>query len=312
MELIILTEGKHLFMKGKSVGDTLREARLQQGLQLGDLETITGIPAHHLLALELDQFALVPEEALEEYLTRYAQSVGLDANDISHQRDDQEAFQHTLTPAPKPEPRVIKPAFSDDFEDESDNEEEDYDIPERTVHRRRRSHREASQKKSAWPTIILCLLAIGIISIVSYFTIKEWPFASNQSTPEITTVSETTTTEVTSETTTVTEREETGLSNQAADGFLTVTAKTTKKQVDITFTLTDAESWVSVSNELLGEQSATLSAEQKDFTVSVAKGSSSFITVGIPSGVDVTVDGQKIDTTDIINNSPGNFTLVVE
>lgn len=296
-------------MNGKSVGDSLRDARLEQGLQLGDLESITGIPAHHLLALELDQFALVPQESLETYLEQYAQSVGLNPNDINHQRDDQEAFQHTLTPAPKPEPRVIKPAFSEDFTDDEEQEEE---LLERTVHRRRRSHRDSSQKKSPWPIIILTLLALAIIVIVSYFAIKEWPFTAKQSADQTTVTTEVTTAESTTETTTVTETVETTVTNQVTDGFLTVTAQTTKETVDIVFTLTGTESWVSLSNELLGEQGTTLSNEQKEFKVAITKGSSSFVTVGIPNGVDVTVDGQKIDTSTITNNSPGNFTLVVE
>lgn len=294
-------------MKDRSVGDILRDARVAKGLQLSDLEVLTSIPTHHLLALELDQFSLIPDGLAEEYLGRYAEQVELNVDDIKQQREEQDIFQHTLPLASNNQP-VIKPAFSDDYE-EQDEEIKPVVKRESSVaasNRRRRSHREVSQKKAPWFAIIVSILAFAIVCLVAYFLIQEWPlnlggFGNGAKSGEETTVVETTTVSEMTETVATT------VTNEFANGQLTTIAKSTKDTVELVITLIGTESWVAV-----GEQSTTLTEAQKELKVSLNKGSSSFVTLGIPQGVEVTVDGQKVDLTDIVNNSPGNLTLRVE
>lgn len=290
-------------MKEKSVGDILRESRVQKGLQLGDIETLTSIPSHHLLALELDQFSLIPDGLADVYLSRYAESVGLNSLDMTTLREKQEAFHDTLPVTNTVSQPVIKPAFSDD--------EEEVDEPAvRTVEtRRRRSHRETSQKKTPWGAILLSILSLAIVVFVAYFAIKELPFnflGKEKS-------AETTQEAITTETTTVeTTEAATAITKEFSEGNLTVIAKTAKEESELVITLTGTESWVSVSNDVIGDQSTTLNEQQKEHKVTLKKGSSSFVTLGIPQGVEVAVDGQKVDLSDILANSPGNLTLRVE
>lgn len=287
-------------MTEKSVGDLLREARVKKGIELGELEATTGIPTHHLLALELDQFALIPEGSVDDYLSRYSESVGLDIAYINSKREVQDAFQQTISVATSSSKYNIQPAFAEDTRDEE----------VRTEHRRSRSHREPSQKKNPWAAILLSLIALSIVVLVGYFVWQAIPFdkLGSSTKPKEAPVAETTTSV---ETTTVAPVA-TSLTNQMVEGQLTTTAVTSKEEVELLITLTGAESWVSVSNDIVGERGTILNAEQKELRVNLRKGSSSFVTLGISQGVEVFVDGEKVDLADIINNSPGSLTLKVE
>lgn len=289
-------------MNGKMVGDVLREARLAKQLQLTDIESMTGIAVQHLLALELDQFALVPAEMLEEYLTKFAETVGLNSKDIYTQYEKQVSFQNTLSSyklneSEKASLSVIEPSQKISTE--------------RRSHRRRRDHREETKKKSKIPAFLFGLVVLAAIAVAGYFIIQNWPMTPE--TEKVTRENSETTIETTStESTTVTEAITPVKVTAQADGTYIATIKSNKEKVDITFTQTESESWVSVNDGVNGDQGTTLTANQKEFTVSVNKGTSSFITVGIPSAATVTVDGATIDLTEIINFSPASFTLVLE
>lgn len=293
-------------MNGKMVGDILREARINKQLQLTDIQISTGIPTQHLLALELDQFSLIPEEHVEDYLVKFGELLGLDGESLLQQYKEQISFQSTL-----PHFSSIEPAFSDVSNVDTDEEMEE---GERRVHRRRGNHREKKQKKSKLPAIIFSLLGLAIIVLVGYFAVKEFPFftGSNQ---ETTTESETreATTATTISETTVTEATATPVKVEAqAEGGFLATVKSGKDSVNVVFTLIEGASWVSLNDGVNGDQGTTINAEQKEFTVTVAKGSSSYVTIGILPSTKVTVDGQEIDLSALTGYSPANFTLTVE
>ena len=61
------------------IGNSLRDARLRQGLELPELETQTKIRAKYLKALEEEQFELLPGDAyVKGFLRTYADRLGLD------------------------------------------------------------------------------------------------------------------------------------------------------------------------------------------------------------------------------------------
>ena len=61
------------------IGNSLRDARVRQGLELPELETQTKIRAKYLKALEEEQFDLLPGEAyVKGFLRTYADRLGLD------------------------------------------------------------------------------------------------------------------------------------------------------------------------------------------------------------------------------------------
>jgi len=61
------------------IGDTLREARMRQGLDIADVETRTKIRAKYLRALENEEFAMLPGATfVRTFLRTYAEQLGLD------------------------------------------------------------------------------------------------------------------------------------------------------------------------------------------------------------------------------------------
>jgi hypothetical protein len=62
-----------------SIGDTLREARMRQRLDIADVEEKTKIRAKYLRALENEEFALLPGSTFARtFLRTYAEELGLD------------------------------------------------------------------------------------------------------------------------------------------------------------------------------------------------------------------------------------------
>jgi len=63
------------------IGDTLREARMRQRLDIGDVEQRTKIRAKYLRALENEEFGLLPGPTfVKTFLRTYAEVLGLDAH----------------------------------------------------------------------------------------------------------------------------------------------------------------------------------------------------------------------------------------
>ena len=65
-------------MKEQTIGDILRESRVAQHLTLEEVEEKTSISSSYLLALELEQFQLIPENQIEDFIQKYGECVHLD------------------------------------------------------------------------------------------------------------------------------------------------------------------------------------------------------------------------------------------
>src|ERR687885_662888 len=64
----------------QAIGERLREARMRQGLDLGEVEVATKIRAKYLRALENDEFSMLPGSTyVKSFLRTYAEYLGLDA-----------------------------------------------------------------------------------------------------------------------------------------------------------------------------------------------------------------------------------------
>jgi cytoskeleton protein RodZ len=62
-----------------SIGDTLREARMRQHLDIADVESRTKIRAKYLRALENEEFGMLPGPTfVKTFLRTYAEALGLD------------------------------------------------------------------------------------------------------------------------------------------------------------------------------------------------------------------------------------------
>src|SRR5918997_1620749 len=91
------------------IGDTLREARMRQQLDIADVESRTKIRAKYLRALENEEFGLLPGSTfVKTFLRTYADLLGLDAHRLvedyrrNHEPEDELEVQH-FAPAPGPE-----------------------------------------------------------------------------------------------------------------------------------------------------------------------------------------------------------------
>jgi cytoskeleton protein RodZ len=90
------------------IGETLREARMRQRLDIADVESRTKIRAKYLRALENEEWSLLPGPTfVRTFLRTYAEVVGIDPHLLVEeyrlnyeQRDEQPEFQ-TLSPLPR-------------------------------------------------------------------------------------------------------------------------------------------------------------------------------------------------------------------
>jgi len=100
------------------IGDTLREARMRQRLDIVDVEARTKIRAKYLRALENEEWALLPGPTfVRTFLRTYAEAVGLDPHVLVEayrtQHDDSEEPEAAPQPMPAaPRRRSIRPSRS--------------------------------------------------------------------------------------------------------------------------------------------------------------------------------------------------------
>src|ERR671936_1067272 len=100
----------------QALGDTLREARMRQKIDITEIEAKTKIRAKYLRAMENEEFDLLPGTTFaKSFLRTYADALGLDAHRLVEEyraqyepRDESELPQfapHTGTPSGRRERR---------------------------------------------------------------------------------------------------------------------------------------------------------------------------------------------------------------
>lgn len=74
----------------KSIGETLRDARIAKGFTLDDLQQTTKIQKRYLIAIEDGNFSDLPGDFyVRAFIKQYAQTVGLDGNELLDEYSDQ-------------------------------------------------------------------------------------------------------------------------------------------------------------------------------------------------------------------------------
>src|SRR5690625_163564 len=119
------------------IGETLREAREANNLSLDDIQEMTKIQKRYLAAIEQDDYHALPGRFYARaFIKEYAQSVGLDANEVL-----------------------------DGF-DEGEIETEEETVQYTRLERSKRSRAQKSSSIfSMLPTVIVIILGIGIIFV---------------------------------------------------------------------------------------------------------------------------------------------------
>ena len=258
-------------MRKKTIGEVLRLARINQGLSLEQLQRKTDIQLDMLEALESDDFDKLPSSFYaRSFLRKYAWAVELDENIVLDAYDSGSMITY-----------------------------EEVDVDEIELSGRRRSNRK---KRSLLPLFYFVLFSLSILIFVTYYV---WNYIQTQPT-ETTSANYnvvTTTNATTSETTTSNQTTSPSSSSEASivtvsgqGDVISVEYKTAKDTAELQLSVTDATSWISVSDtELAG--GTTLEPNNKMAKTTVSKGSPVTITLGIVKGVKIKIDNQEIDTS---------------
>ena len=259
-------------MRKKTIGEVLRLARINQGLSLEELQRKTDIQLDMLEALESDDFDKLPSPFYaRSFLRKYAWAVELDENIVLDAYDSGSMITY-----------------------------EEVDVDEIELSGRRRSNRK---KRSLLPLFYFVLFSLSILIFVTYYV---WNYIQTQPTETtsanyniVTTTTNTPSSETTSSNQTTNPSSSTEASTVTVTGqgdVISVEYKTPKETAELQLSVTDATSWVSVSDtDLAG--GATLDPNNKTVKTTISKGSPVTITLGVVKGVKIKIDNQEIDTS---------------
>ena len=258
-------------MRKKTIGEVLRLARVNQGLSLEELQRKTDIQLDMLEALESDDFDKLPSPFyVRSFLRKYAWAVELDESIVLDAYDSGNMITY-----------------------------EEVDVDEIELSGRRRSNRK---KRSLLPLFYFVLFSLSILVFVTYYV---WTYIQTQPTETTSAnynVVTTTTNATTSETTTSNQTTSPSSSSEASTvtvsgqgDVISVEYKTSKDTAELQLSVTDATSWISVSDtDLAG--GTTLEPNNKTAKTTIYKGSPVTITLGVVKGVKIKIDNQEIDT----------------
>jgi len=257
-------------MRKKTIGEVLRLARTNQELTLEELHKKTEIQLDMLEAMEDDNFDQLPSPFYtRSFLRKYAWAVELDERIVLDAYDSGSMITY-----------------------------EEVDVDEDELTGRRRSSKK--NKASFLPLFYFILFALSIVIFVTYYV---WNYLQTQ--PERSSASSYSVVQATSSTSSVTPSSissssssssniEPAISVSGEGNRVEVAYKTSKETAKLQLSVSDARSWVSVSESDL-EGGVTLSPDNKSAETSVSTKNPVTITLGVVKGVALTVDNQTVD-----------------
>ena len=248
-------------MRKKTIGEVLRLARTNQGLTLEELHKKTEIQLDMLEAMEADDFDQLPSPFYtRSFLRKYAWAVELDERIVLDAYDSGSMITY-----------------------------EEVDVDEDELTGRRRSSKK--NKTSFLPLFYFILFALSIVIFVTYYV---WNYLQTQ--PERSSASSYSVVQATSSTSSVISSSniEPAISVSGEGNRVEVAYKTSKETAKLQLSVSDARSWVSVSESDL-EGGVTLSPDNKSAETTVSTKNPVTITLGVVKGVALTVDNQTVD-----------------
>ena len=258
-------------MRKKTIGEVLRLARTNQGLTLEELHKKTEIQLEMLEAMENDDFDQLPSPFYtRSFLRKYAWAVELDERIVLDAYDSGSMITY-----------------------------EEVDVDEEELTGRRRSSKK--NKTSFLPLFYFILFALSIVIFVTYYV---WNYIQTQ--PERSSASSYSVVQATSSTSSATPSSTSSSSSSGSSNIepaitvsgegnrVEVAYKTSKETAKLQLSVSDARSWVSVSESDL-EGGVTLSPDNKSAETSVSTKNPVTITLGVVKGVALTVDNQTVD-----------------
>ena len=258
-------------MRKKTIGEVLRLARTNQGLTLEELHKKTEIQLDMLEAMEADDFDQLPSPFYtRSFLRKYAWAVELDERIVLDAYDSGSMITY-----------------------------EEVDVDEDELTGRRRSSKK--NRTSFLPLFYFILFALSIVIFVTYYV---WNYLQTQ--PERSSASSYSVVQATSSTSFATPSSTSSSSSSSSSNIepaitvsgegnrVEVAYKTSKETAKLQLSVSDARSWVSVSESDL-EGGVTLSPDNKSAETTVSTKNPVTITLGVVKGVALTVDNQTVD-----------------
>ena len=258
-------------MRKKTIGEVLRLARTNQGLTLEELHKKTEIQLEMLEAMEDDDFDQLPSPFYtRSFLRKYAWAVELDERIVLDAYDSGSMITY-----------------------------EEVDVDEEELTGRRRSSKK--NRTSFLPLFYFILFALSIVIFVTYYV---WNYIQTQ--PERSSASSYSVVQATSSTSSVTSSSTSSSSSSSSSNIepaitvsgegnrVEVAYKTSKETAKLQLSVSDARSWISVSESEL-EGGVTLSPDNKSAETTVSTKNPVTITLGVVKGVALTVDNQTVD-----------------
>jgi len=247
-------------MRKKTIGEVLRLARTNQGLTLEELHKKTEIQLDMLGAMEADDFDQLPSPFYtRSFLRKYAWAVELDERIVLDAYDSGSMITY-----------------------------EEVDVDEEELTGRRRSSKKS--KTSFLPLFYFILFALSIVIFVTYYV---WNYLQTQ--PERSSVSSYSVVQATSSTSFVTPSSSNSSLSSSSNiepaiivsgegNRVEVAYKTSKETAKLQLSVSDARSWVSVSESEL-EGGVTLSPNNKSAETTVSTKNPITITLGVVKGL---------------------------
>ena len=314
-------------MREETIGEILRKGRVAKNLTLEDVEEKTAIPSPHLLALELEKFKLIPKDEVETYLQQYAELVDVDAAELL-KRYRAQVFASSIETAPvvaedekiiivPSHKKVAKTAPVSVSKPKPETEQtDDFGVGSCS------SRYKSSEKTATYlPIILLCLVALGILAFVSFVTWTQLQSDSNQAKPSYSVVhsssSSSSSTPESSSTSESSSSEEKSLKMETEGGGsnLTVSLSNVTDSLTVDISLAGADSsWVSVSNSEAGDAGTLLSSTGvSSYSATLPAGTkTSVITLGVTAGVNVSINGQAVDTSALTSTTLSYITINIQ
>ncbi|HEK9955190.1 TPA: helix-turn-helix domain-containing protein [Streptococcus equi subsp. zooepidemicus] len=334
-------------MRETSLGELLRETRVGKNITLDEIEAKTGISSHYLLAMELDQFKIIPEEKFGHFLKQYADIVGLDFDSLKRLYQLQVSFKkETGTPSVTQivEEKLSKKRLQGNSYSEkiaqpepSRTQPETLVIPVKTSlsssksaptaghfkatdHRRTRETsasrlsrygNSAKTKKSVFPSALLGLIAVAIVGVIGFAVWKQFDKGQKAKEAEMSFLKSSQSSHSTASSSS---EPKTVITTEGAENYLIANITKSKEAVDVTVSLTDAESsWISLTNSEIGEAGMTLTKDNPTYSTTLpAETTESLLTLGVTKGVSVAIDGQPLDLSAMTSTDISYITLKIQ
>ncbi|MGT2887848.1 helix-turn-helix domain-containing protein [Streptococcus didelphis] len=331
-------------MRDKTLGELLRETRVSKNITLDEIENSTGISSHYLLAMELDQFRIIPEEKLDSYLKQYADMVFLDYPMVKELYRRQSIERQKVTEPSvtqlveeklsqkKQEEKVVSTAtfplqlnvmqkreqaspstpVSEVRREKIEVKKEDADRNARKERTRlSRTRDEGKKSKSIFSIVLLTLITLAISIFILFAVWQQFTKENTVKDANNTLVDKNKEKEASDSSSS---KKVTTITTQGQDNYLVANVTKAEEAVTVTVSLTDAEnSWISLTNSEIGEGGMTLTAENPTYTTSLSPDvKQSILTLGITKGVSVTIDGQPLDLSAITSTDISYITLNIQ